>query len=66
MSDTIEETPVVSVDEVSIARLHGLACWTCGAVSGELAPSRRIREATSGHIWTTALCAGCRHLPVSS
>lgn len=60
MSDTIEETPVVSMDEVSIARLHGKACWVCGNVSGTLTPSGNVRVAGGERVWTVSRCTGCR------
>ncbi|QES42156.1 hypothetical protein [Streptomyces sp. PA5.6] len=56
MSDTIEETDV-SVAEVSIARLHGPACWDCGAASRVLVPSGTVRDET-GQVWTKRTC-GC-------
>lgn len=56
MSDTIEETSV-SVAEVSIARLHGLACWDCGTVSRALVDSGTVHDET-GKAWTKKTC-GC-------
>lgn len=65
MSSTIEETTVSCVEAASIARLHGLACWSCGAVSRTLASSREVRQADAARIWTVSLCAGC-HLAAAS
>jgi hypothetical protein len=35
----VDDQPVVSVGDVSIARLHGHACWDCGAVHAALSPA---------------------------
>lgn len=45
---------------VSIARLHGRACWYCGAVSRHLAPAGRAQRGT-GRIWNIVSC-GCHKL----
>jgi len=41
---------------VSIARLHGRACWYCGAVARTLAAVGRVQRAA--RVWTVVSC-GC-------
>ncbi|WP_406337393.1 hypothetical protein [Streptomyces sp. NBC_00649] len=65
MSDTMAETVTVSVDKVSIARLHGFACWDCGAVTRRLEPCETVSVAGTGRVWTVFRCAECRE-PVTS
>jgi hypothetical protein len=36
MTATSIALPTVVCDDISISRLHGEACWHCGAVSGSL------------------------------
>ncbi|MFF3497365.1 hypothetical protein ACFYWS_39240 [Streptomyces sp. NPDC002795] len=60
MSSMMEEAALPSVEEVSIARLHGLACWECGAVTKTLEPSHEVRQHGTNLVWTVSLCAGCR------
>lgn len=43
---------------VSIARLHGRACWYCGAVARELSAVGRVRLAARARVWTVVSC-GC-------
>lgn len=53
--------PLVRVQgAVSIARLHGRACWYCGAVSRTLVPAGRAQRG-AGRVWNIVSC-GC-HRP---
>ena len=65
MSD-IDTAPPIRVDgPVSIARLHGRACWHCGAVAKDLEPAGTVRVAGSDHVWAVASC-GCKTGAVAS
>jgi len=65
MSDT-STTPPVRVDgPVSIARLHGRACWDCGAVAKDLTPAGTATLAGSDREWPIVTC-GCRTQSVAS
>lgn len=46
------------VAEVSIARLHGIACWHCGAVNASLAPLGTVttRGADGVRTWPVVGC----------
>ena len=46
-------------DPVSIARLHGRACWYCGAVARGLRPIGRVQRTAGARVWTVVSC-GCR------
>lgn len=61
MTDIREPAEAIAVGEVSIARLHGLACWDCGAVTRRLEPSARISDEGTGREWTVARCSSCRN-----
>jgi hypothetical protein len=43
---------------VSIARLHGRACWHCGAVARTMRPAGRVQRTEGGRVWTVYSC-GC-------
>lgn len=43
---------------VSIARLHGRACWYCGAVARGLATIGRVQQTAGARVWTVVSC-GC-------
>lgn len=43
---------------VSIARLHGRACWYCGAVARKLAAVGRVQLTAGTRVWTVVSC-GC-------
>lgn len=43
---------------VSIARLHGRACWYCGAVARGLTRIGRVQRAAGARVWTVVSC-GC-------
>lgn len=64
MSDTIAQ-PIRVDGPVSIARLHGRACWDCGAVAKELSPAGRVQVAGSDRVWEISSC-GCRAGAVAS
>jgi hypothetical protein len=65
MSD-ISTTPPVRVDgPVSIARLHGRACWDCGAVAKDLKPAGTVTLADGDREWPIVSC-GCRTQAVAS
>lgn len=51
-------TPVLVPGRVSIARLHGEACWHCGAVTRWLAPAGKVVLAGLGRVWSIVSC-GC-------
>ncbi|MFE6225499.1 hypothetical protein [Streptomyces sp. NPDC057854] len=54
---------LVLVDgQVSIARLHGRACWHCGAVTTTLAPAGTVVLAGSPDLWDIVSC-GCSPIP---
>lgn len=44
------------VDQPSFARLHGEACWHCGAVTGPLKPAGQV-TVDDGPAWTVVTCA---------
>ena len=48
-------------DPVSIARLHGRACWHCGAVARGFRPNGRVQRKIGTRVRTVASC-GCRAL----
>lgn len=48
-------------DPVSIARLHGRACWYCGAVARGLRPIGRVQRKIGTRVRTVVSC-GCRAL----
>lgn len=43
---------------VSIARLHGRACWYCGAVARGLSAAGSVQLAPDARVWTVVSC-GC-------
>ena len=51
--------PVVVDPSVSIARLHGEACWFCGAVAKVLRAAGTVVIRGTSHVWPIATC-GCR------
>lgn len=65
MSDADVVQPVRVVGPVSIARLHGRACWDCGAVARDLRPAGRVQVAGCGRVWEIASC-GCKAPAVAS
>ncbi|MFJ8049783.1 hypothetical protein [Streptomyces luteogriseus] len=58
------EPPVRVQGSVSIARLHGRACWYCGAVSRTLRPAGRAQRG-AGRMWNIVSC-GCHKAPTQT
>lgn len=56
----------VVADEVSIARLHGEACWFCGAVHCPLRAVGSVATAVEGgfRVWTVFACPDDGHREV--
>jgi hypothetical protein len=52
-------TPPVLVGGVSIARLHGEACFDCGAVNKTLRAAGSVVVRDGGRVWQIVTC-GCR------
>lgn len=50
--------PVLVTGRVSIARLHGAACWHCGAVTRRLAPAGVVVLPGQSRHWPIVSC-GC-------
>ncbi|MGY3679765.1 hypothetical protein ACVWXU_003388 [Streptomyces sp. TE33382] len=50
--------PVLVEGPVSIARLHGAACWHCGAVTRGLVPAGAVILPGQGRVWPIVSC-GC-------
>lgn len=48
--------------DISIARLHGEACYTCGAVNTGLQPAGQVSTVVDGglRVWPIVTCAECR------
>lgn len=44
-----------ALDDVSIARLHGEACWDCGAVTPPLHPAGTVTT-DAGTVWEIRKC----------
>ena len=57
MADTTIAPPLVDASSVSIARLHGEACWHCGTVDA-LRPTGEVTTEVEGgtRIWLVAAC----------
>lgn len=55
--------PTLVAGQVSIARLHGEACWDCGAVSTTLTPAGTIVHIGSDQVWPIVSC-GCQSAPI--
>lgn len=60
MSNTMPGAVSVSVHEVSIARLHGFACWDCGAVTRRLEPCETVSFTGASQAWEVFRCTECR------
>lgn len=63
--DTSTAPPVRVDGPVSIARLHGRACWDCGAVAKDLKPAGSVQVVGSDRVWGVVSC-GCRVEAVAS
>ena len=59
MSDSLPFTPTVIDGGVSIVRLHGEACYDCGAVAKNLRTAGAVVLRGSTRVWQIVTC-GCR------
>jgi hypothetical protein len=60
MPDALPLGPIVVNKGVSIARLHGEACFGCGAVSKTLRAAGHVKLRGSDRVWQIVTC-GCRN-----
>ncbi|MEU5322263.1 hypothetical protein AB0G67_36765 [Streptomyces sp. NPDC021056] len=58
MPDAHSAAPTVIDGQVSIARLHGEACFDCGAVAKALRAAGHITLRGSTRVWPVVTC-GC-------
>lgn len=54
--------PMLVEGLVSIARLHGQACWHCGAVTPKLTSAGTVVQRGSNQEWTIVSC-GSHNVP---
>lgn len=59
MPDVLPPVPTVIDSRVSIVRLHGEACFNCGAVSKTLRAAGHVTVRGSIRAWPIVTC-GCR------
>lgn len=59
MPNALPLTPTVIDGRVSIARLHGEACFDCGAVNKTLRATGHVMLRGSTRVWEIVTC-GCR------
>jgi hypothetical protein len=59
MPDALPLAPTVIEGRVSIVRLHGEACFDCGAVNKALRESGQVVVRGSSRVWRIVTC-GCR------
>lgn len=59
MSNALPLAPTVTVGRVSVVRLHGEACFDCGAVNKTLRAAGNVVVRGSGRVWQIVTC-GCR------
>ncbi|MDO0934824.1 hypothetical protein QQY66_25260 [Streptomyces sp. DG2A-72] len=59
MSDVLLLAPTIIDGRVSIVRLHGEACFDCGAVNKTLRVGEHVVVRGSIRVWQVATC-GCR------
>ncbi|MFB7595777.1 hypothetical protein [Streptomyces sp. NPDC056160] len=59
MPDALPLAPTVIEGRVSIVRLHGEACFDCGAVNKPLREAGQVVVQGSSHVWHIVTC-GCR------
>lgn len=59
MPEALPLTPTVIHECVSIVRLHGEACFHCGAVSKTLREAGLVKVCGSSRVWRIVTC-GCR------
>lgn len=66
MAEALAEVPTGD-PAISIVRLHGEACYWCGAALGDLYPAGSVRTGTVGgwRVWEIVACAADRHRRVS-
>lgn len=57
--------PLFVTGPVSIARLHGAACWHCGAVTRRLTPAGTVVRPGSPRQWPIVSC-GCTPAPAAA
>ncbi|MFE3124483.1 hypothetical protein ACFXHD_13805 [Streptomyces hydrogenans] len=53
---------LVAGQQVSIARLHGRACWYCGTVTTKMKPAGTVTLAGTTQEWPVVSC-GCSPIP---
>lgn len=68
MGPPLTSPPVASAAEISIARLHGEACWHCGAVYTELVAAGTVTAAGADgpREWPVVACPSHRGMPLES
>lgn len=59
MAEAAQSTPTLIERPVSIARLHGQACFFCGAVHKPMRPAGSVQLRDSDRVWPIVSC-GCR------
>lgn len=59
MPNALPPAPAVIEGRVSIARLHGEACFDCGAVNKTLRAAGHVVVRGSNRVWEISTC-GCR------
>jgi hypothetical protein len=62
MVEVSTAVPPVAVPETSIVRLHGEACFYCGAVHTTLHPAGTVQTPVEGgvRVWPIVACGDCR------
>lgn len=48
--------PIDGADQPSFARLHGQACWHCGAVTKSLQPAGEVTLDDDSKVWAVVTC----------
>ncbi|MEU9221984.1 hypothetical protein AB0393_39355 [Streptomyces cyaneofuscatus] len=61
MSNALPPAPAVIEGRVSIVRLHGEACFDCGAVNRTLRVAGHVVVHGSNCVWEISTC-GCRRI----
>ncbi|SDO49686.1 hypothetical protein [Actinacidiphila guanduensis] len=59
MTATSIALPTLVCDDISISRLHGEACWHCGAVSGSLSFIGQVSTAAGAGTLRLRPVVGC-------
>ncbi|MET7715497.1 hypothetical protein [Streptomyces sp. NPDC005407] len=59
MAEAAPSAPTLIERPVSIARLHGQACFFCGAVHKAMRAAGSVQLRGSGRVWPIVTC-GCR------